>query len=696
MIQSEKQNRIPHKKTRFRIFLMGLGFLAGLALVGARAFELHLTDNQRLSRLVKTQYKRKVVVAPKRGNISDTHGETLALDLKVDSIYASPHLVETSKTVAQNLGSALGISPDIVFKRVDDPKKKFVWIKRRVSKEESEKVKKLQLPGVGMLSEYKRFYPNGTMAANLIGAVGLDARALSGLELYWEDILKSEDPPLLVEQDAKGRSYSPYALVGLEHPKEIVLTLDKTVQYLAERELKDAVEQAKAQGGVAIVLEPQTGTILAMAVHPTFDPNEYQDYELKNWRNRAITDVFEPGSIFKAFTMAAALELGAIQPNQKLHCENGSMKVGKYTIHDHHGYGLLSLSEIIKYSSNICSYKLAGRVGKKPFHQFLQDLGFGAKTGIEIPGEQPGIFSSLKNLSPVQLGTMGFGQGISATPLQIAMAYGAIANGGSLMKPYLIKEIRDTKGFVLKKFEPQMIRRIMSEKTASQLTQYLETVVEKGGTGTAAHIEAFPVAGKTGTAQKVMEGQKGYAKNKYLASFVGFAPVQKPRLVVLVSIDEPQGAYYGGLVSGPVFKKIMEQSLTYLKVPPALKSTDSSPRTAFKEKISPPETQRKVSPKEEKKPPEMKDEKKSEIAVMEKAEDSFDSVADHQDNETSSVNFAVPDFQGLSVREALREAQVKQLRIQILGSGICHHQEPEAGNTLAEGTPIILECEPPI
>lgn len=683
MIQSPLKQSFSHKKIRIRIVAVSLFFLLAFVLVGARAFELHLTDNKKLTTLVKNQYQRKVVVAPKRGTIMDQNGDTLAIDLQVDSVYASPHMIEDAKTFAQTLAPALGMAEGKILEKIDDKKKKFVWLKRRLSEEESAKVKPLKMPGLGTLPEYKRFYPNGSLAANVLGAVGYDAQALSGLEMTQDEVLKSADPPKLIEQDAKGRSYSPFALMGLEHPNGIVLTLDKTIQYLAERELKVAVEKAKAIGGVAVVMDVETGAILGMAVQPTFDPNEYYKYEPSHWRNRAVTDTYEPGSTFKAVTAAIALETGAFDLHKTLHCENGAMQVGKFTINDTHGHGPLNLNDIIKYSSNICSYKLAQMVGKKRFYEMVRDFGFGQKSGVEIPGEVSGIMASLGNLGSLQLGTMAFGQGISTTPIQIAAAYAAIANGGSLMKPYIIKEIRDSKNNTTQRFEPQVLRQVISDQTAKSISRMLESVVQKGGTGTAARLEEYQVAGKTGTAQKVAAGSKGYAKNKYVASFVGFAPARDPKLVVLVSIDEPKGDYYGGLVSAPPFREIMGQSLAYLKTPPDGVATEAvaqgkaeKPKAA-KPGAKPAKVEGRVAEAMEKPPVEAVTGEGEELTVAEE-------------------NRSVPDLTGLSVREALRKAQSKNFKVKIRGSGICNRQEPEAGGAAGNGLEIVLDCEPPI
>jgi len=674
------------RKTRIRIVLTCALFLLGFSLLTARAFTLHLTDNKRLSSLAKNQYKRRVVVAPKRGNILDTNYETLAIDIRVNSVYATPHRIKDPQALATRLAEVLDTPKKKMLRRLRDSKKKFVWIQRRISPEQSERLEKLDLSGIGMLPEFKRFYPNGELGANLLGAVGYDAQALSGLELSQDKILKSQDPPILVEQDAKGRSYAPYGLVGKENPNQLVLTIDKTIQYIADRELTKQVKQTRAKGGVAIVLEVKTGAILALSVYPNFDPNKYYKYEFKDWRNRAITDVFEPGSTFKAFTATVALDLGVSDMKKSLHCGNGSLKVGSNVIHDHHPYGNLTLPEIIKYSSNICSYKLAQKIGKKRFFKYIKDFGFGSKSGIPLPGEQVGIVPSLKRVRDIQLGTIGFGQGISTTPLQMAMAYGAIANGGFLMKPFLIKEMQDSRGNTLKKFGPKIARQVLSPESAKKGVAMLKTVVEKGGTGTRAKVEGYQVAGKTGTAQKVIEGQKGYAKNKYVASFVGMAPAEDPKLVILVTIDEPKGGYYGGLVSGPVFSKIMGPSLAYLKIAP---SSPISPQQA------PLRAAKRLASLDKKVAPEKKSEKKS--ALPQPSGPSENPAANSQDQGLSDGSgIRVPQLTGLSVREAFRKLQATNLHLKIQGTGICLQQEPVAGELVQEGSSITLECSPPI
>ncbi|MCP5467942.1 MAG: transpeptidase family protein [Deltaproteobacteria bacterium] len=693
------------RKLRIRIRVFGFIFLILFGLLGLRAFNLHLEVNPHLSSYKDTQYQRKIVLSPKRGNILDANHETLAMDVEVYSIYASPHLIEEPKEFAKQLAPLLQISSQDVLKKISNKKKKFVWLKRRVEKKESEKVRELDLEGIGLLPEYKRFYPNNHLAANLIGIAGYDAKALEGMELSYDSILKNKAQPVYVEKDAKGRPFASFDLLKAANAKQIVLTLDKYIQHIAEKELDEAVKKANAKSGVAIVLEAKTGSILAMAVSPSYNPNDLKNYQVGKARNRAIADMIEPGSTFKAFTAAIALENKAITPQGSMNCENGRMKVGKHTIKDTHPYGMLSLRDIIKYSSNICSYKLAQKVGKEKFIASLRDLGFGQKTGIQLPGEIPGLLDSAKNMRPIRLGNIGFGQGVTVTPLQIALAYGAIANGGYLMKPRLVKDVLDSEGNVIESFPPQEVHQVFSPEVTKITTEYLKSVVEKGGTGTRAAFEDYGVAGKTGTAQKTQEGRRGYAKHKYVASFVGFAPTHRPELVVVVSIDEPKGAYYGGVVSAPVFKNIMGQSLAYLKISPEKQDNMAQEALALKKMKEATQIVTKKTQELEKEPVK---EKKEIGQASEQASQSMafsknaspDKIQQASKDSENIINdqqpHRVPTFTGLSVREVLRKAQQGELEVKIEGSGICYQQNPEAGRLMKGSEPITVECHPPI
>ena len=346
----------------------------------------------------------------------------------------------------------------------------------------------------------------------------------------------------------------------------VVLTIDKTIQYTAEKELAVAVRKSGAKGGTAIVMDPKSGEVLAMANYPQFNPNDLSSTSQAALKNRAIVDTYEPGSTFKVFLLAAALEEGVVKPGDKFNCENGSMELAGKVIHDTHKHGALTVREIMKFSSNIGSAKIAAKLGKERFYDYITSFGFGSPTGIELNGEGSGILRSMKTWSNLELATLSFGQGVSATPIQLTTAFSAIANGGYLMKPYLVKDILDRDGKVIKSNQPQIVKKVISGDTASKVTEMLRDVVAEGGTGTEAALNGYDVAGKTGTAQKV-SGGRGYRENKHVASFIGFVPAESPELVVLVAIDEPEGIQYGGIVAAPAFRAISETSLRYLNSP---------------------------------------------------------------------------------------------------------------------------------
>lgn len=680
MAQKRRQPLKQHsvKKVKAKVGLLSVLLFLAFGLVSARAGKLHLSQDPKLKQLASRQYKKEIQLTPKRGNIFDNKGDTLALDIKVDSIFAHPHLIEDKEKFLKDLQSRIQIDGSKIRKRLNSGKK-FVWIKRRISPEESLRLKDFDHKAFGSIKENKRFYPNGVLASNLLGAVGFDSKALSGIELAYDQYLKTIHPPIIVAKDAKGRSYTSHTLIENEHPKNVKLTIDKTIQYIVEKELEEVHKSTHAKGAVALVLEVHTGQILAMASSPTFDPNQYWKYPILNWKNKNITDTYEPGSIFKIFTAAAAMDLKGMKKTSHMNCENGAYKVGKHVIHDHGSYGNVSLETIVKKSSNICSYKIAQQVGKKKFYDYIKKFGFGEKTDFNLPGESKGIMASFKNTSDVQIGTIAFGQGISVTPLQIVSAYGAVANGGQLMRPYIVSEITDHKGKVIESIGPKKIRQVFDPKLSKDLLDLLVGVVEPGGTGTLAAVDGYLVGGKTGTAQKVIEGRAGYSKDKYIASFVGIAPIDDPKIVVLVSVDEPRGNHYGGGVSGPVFSKITQKTLAYLGVPPKFQ--------VAKQKKTAQDKSEKISQKSE-------SEEVAEGGGIEENQENQDSPIKRVEKEDQNSLVRVPDFKGLSVREASRLAQDRHFRMKTEGSGVTVNQNPAPGDYVERGSEITLTFQP--
>jgi cell division protein FtsI (penicillin-binding protein 3) len=391
---------------------------------------------------------------------------------------------------------------------------------------------------------------------------------LEGVEYYYDDYLKHTNENRTVLRDALGREI----VAGKDIPpdqsgKSLILTIDQTIQYIAESTLAETVKEFEAVSGIVIVMAPKTGAILALAHVPLFNANAFQDFSQQQWRNRAITDPFEPGSTMKIFSAAAAIERGNSTPNSIYYCENGKYRIGNNTIHDTHPYGWLSLQQIVKYSSNIGIAKVGEAIGPETLFNTLRSFGFGEKTGIDCPGETAGSLTAHTYWSKIDAGAIAFGQGISVSAIQLTTAVAAIANDGLLMKPYIVQAITDNNGRLIRSTQPQMVRRAVSPQTARAITKIMQTAVQEDGTGVNAAVEGFTVAGKTGTAQKTDESGT-YAKGKYTASFVGFAPVENPQIAVLVLVNEPRKQHYGGIVAAPAFKKIALETLNYLNITP--------------------------------------------------------------------------------------------------------------------------------
>ncbi len=556
------------KWIRFRITTILVFFCLLAFIVAGRAFQLQVLKRDQLCKLAERQYKNKIPLVPKRGTIYSKGYEELAVTVEVDSVYAEPDEIEAPKLAAKRLAPVLSVSRRELEDRLSTSKS-FVWLARKVSPSLIERVKSLDIQGIGFVKENRRFYPNAELASHVVGFSGLDGSGLGGIELAQDAQIKGKVEFVRAERDALGKRTLPKDL-GFEDyltGNSIVLTIDKTIQYTAEKELANAVRKSGAKGGTAIVMDPKTGEVLAMANYPQFNPNELSSYPQAALKNKAIVDTYEPGSTFKVFLLAAALEEGVVKPGDKFYCENGSMEFAGRVIHDTHKHGTLTVREIMKVSSNIGSVKIAAKLGKERYYDYLTSFGFGSPTGIELKGEGRGILRSMKTWSNLEMANISFGQGVSVTPLQLTTAFSALANGGYLMKPYLVKDILDKDGKVIKRNQPQIMKKIISGETASKVTEMLRDAVAEGGTGTAAALAGYDVAGKTGTAQKVSENGRGYAGNKHVASFIGFVPAQSPELVVLVAIDEPEGIQYGGVVAAPAFKAIAETSLRYLNTP---------------------------------------------------------------------------------------------------------------------------------
>ena len=550
-----------------RILLVGICFLTSLAAIVAQAVHLQIYRSRWLSQMATDQYEKSFTTSGKRGSIYDRNLRELAVSVKVTSIAAYPSRIQTPDTTAKLLAKILNLDAPAVKKRLTADKS-FVWIKRKTTAKEASQVKKLVLPGLDFVEEFNRYYPNTTLAAQALGFTGLDGKGLEGLEFYYNRQLTGTRKNFTVFKDALGNEFSPeHRPLATDSGHNLVLTIDGNIQYIVENALQQAVDQYSAASALALVMQPQTGALLAIAHYPTINPNSYLEYDRTRWRNRAITDPFEPGSTIKIFSAAAALEHGNIKQNDIFYCENGAYKIGKNVVHDIRRHGWLSLQQIVKFSSNIGAAKVGEKVGAKKLYQTLRSFGFGAQTGIDCPGETSGSLSHYSAWSGIDIGAISFGHGISVSALQLITAVSAIANDGMLMKPYIVKAVTDQTGQRVAVCQPQPVRHAVSARTAEIVKKIMQTVITEGGTGVNAALDGYSVCGKTGTARKLDEDGK-YSDSRHMASFVGFAPADRPAIAILVVIDEPKETYYGGAVAAPVFKDIAQQTLSYLNIAP--------------------------------------------------------------------------------------------------------------------------------
>lgn len=553
--------------------LMSLGFGA----VALRLVYLQIYQRAELSARAARQQERIVTIEPKRGTIFDRMGRELAVSLEVDSVYGVPSEIDNPRVLALQLARILREDPRALEKRLAGDKH-FVWLSRKVAPGKVEQVKEIgSSKEIGIRPETRRFYPKKALAGPVLGFTGMDNSGLEGIERAYDVALRGVSGWALAEKDAVGRTVF-FGGPGFQYklPKpghDIILTIDEVIQHITEKELDAVLASSHAKGGVCLVMNPHTGEVLALSVRasssggPAFNPNEPQRSKPGEWRNRAVTDVFEPGSIFKPIIASAALEEKLVHPLERFDCSAGKIQVADRVISDAHHNGVLTFTDVIAESSNVGTIKVALRVGRERFAKYITAFGFGKKTGVDIPGEIPGLLRDYRLWSGVSIGSIAIGQEIGVTPMQMAAAYCAFANGGMLMKPYLVSEIVDQEGKEGKKFMPQPAGRAITEETCAKVSKILQRVVETG-TGQKAKPAGYTAAGKTGTAQKIDLKTGKYSKEAYVSSFVGFVPARAPKLVIVVMVDTPEGVIYGGSVAAPVFRAVAEQSLAYLQVTP--------------------------------------------------------------------------------------------------------------------------------
>jgi len=638
------------KWLKFRITTVAIVFVVLFIALVSRAFQLQILSGDALKARADRQHTRVLALQPERGLILDRDGKVLAASLMVDSVYADPSRIKDTHAVAAKLSRILDINRRSIQHKLQKYKH-FCWISRKISPEQSKKIRTLKRDGIYFIKEPKRFYTNKGLASHLLGCVGIDSEGLEGLELKYDRYLKKAPRKVIWGKDARGQQFyleGGPGKTGENSGYNLILTLDSRMQHIVESELHEAAEKTGADNGIAVVMDPKTGEILAMASTPGFNPTVFSKYSADVRRNRIITDCFDPGSIFKPFLVAAALEEGVVDEAEVFDCGSGSYRVGDRIIHEAQGkkYENLTTREILKYSSNIGSVQISEKLGKKQFSRYIEKFGFGSKTGIDLPGEVSGIVRRSGTWTDVDTATIAFGQGISVTAIQMISAMSALANNGVLIKPHVVRGIVDTSGRVIREFTPTRVRQVVSPMTAQRITSMLVDVVgDHDGTGKNANIIDVSVAGKTGTSQKFDFEKKRYSSRRVKASFLGFLPAEDPRMVILVVLDEPKTHRWGGRAAAPVFRKISEQILRRFDRDGGMLEYAADDETF-------------------------------EVAHVVAREAH---VGDLEMNRST-----MPDFRGLTMREVLKIARFIGLDVKIKGSGWAVSQKPAPGTVLGD------------
>ncbi len=639
------------KRFRFRARVLLFMFVLGMGAVAVRSGQLQIVQHENLSRLAQNQYLKKVKVPAKRGHIYDRNGKDMAISVDVPSIYADPSKIIDPRQIARVVSAKLDLDLDRVYQRLASDKV-FVWLKRLVDPKIAREIKALKLDGIYLTKESKRFYPNKELASHLLGFTGVDNVGLEGIERFFDKSLAGEPQVIQTVRDATGHSVLGGGLdpEGLASGDNLRLTIDLQIQHKAEQVLSEQVLKSKSKSGVAVVMDVETSQILALAVAPSFNANKPAKVSMATRRNRAVVDMFEPGSTVKPFVVAYALEKQIIDIDDTFDCEEGEYEVGGHTIRDSHEYEDLDLTSIIQKSSNICTAKIAEKVGKRGLFENYRELGFASKTGIPFPGEASGIMRSWKDWTDVGLATISFGQGIAITAMQLAAAYRVFAADGYYQQPQLILSKEAPSGAV-ELVQPGRERRVYSSKVVSQIKPMLEKVVGPGGTGWRAAIDGYAVAGKTGTSQKIDPVTKGYSSHLYQAIFSGYVPSRDPKVIIVVMLDEPYKIHTGGAVAAPVFAEIAKTAMRQLSVLPSASLVDAGaapiPTMDSAEEVE-------VTPNFPKRAP---------VEV------------------SANIGKKVPSFLGLTARESIEQFVAMRLDVdlEMQGSGRVISQDPPKG-----------------
>lgn len=718
--QKDKQQpvapaQIAQKQFSGRFFLLKLALTLFFLLISARLVQIQILESRVYQAIARKQYEQRFVLLATRGNIYDRSGNVLASNSMFVSFAGDPKMIgDKVSVVAEKFSRVFGKPKSFYLSKLRDTqgpstKKRFVWLERHVKPKIAKQLESMKLEGVVTVSEPKRLYHHDDLAGPLIGFTDIDNHGISGLELQFEEEMRGKDGSVVMQRDGLGRARpsADYPQIDPVNGNDLVLTIDLAYQAIVEEELKRGIASNNADAGLAIMLNPKTGEILALANVPGVNPNEYSKYDQTATKNRVVTDMFEPGSVFKIVTGSAAYENKLVEPERKFNAERGTMKVvlpgGKIRlIKDTHEYDVLSFQEAIEVSSNIVMAKVGPMIGSERFYRQARDFGFGIPTGVDLPGEVRGRLKKPQEWSGTTLQTMAYGYEVGVTPLQLALAYATVANRGIMMKPFILAKVKDRNGEVLREQKPQVIRRVILVETAKRLTNAFEGVVERG-TAKDMKISGIRIAGKTGTSKKYIDGK--YSDQNYTSSFVGFFPAEDPQIVCLVMMDNPRAkGYYGGITSGPVFRAIAERIInTTSRFSPSPKTQQGDLRLAGVTVPDVRNLQVSIASKIlEGHGLKVESFGNGDVVVRQAPEpgkrieqgDAVKVLLTGEAVTDAKGMMTVPDLRGMSIRRAINWLVMDEFEVRVEGSGVVIQQSPKPGQKVSIGTVVYLQCEP--
>ena len=658
-----------------------------MTIITGRLIALQVFQHDWIRDRARTQQQDSIDTVPQRGVVYDRQGRELARSVDTETLYIEPPRIEDIHLTAATLAPLIGADSNQLETKLGTAKKedkKSILLERKLSEDSAEHIRGAAIKGAYFVKEPKRYYPNGSLAAHILGYVGLDNDGQAGIEEKFDKRIKGEGGKLFLENDG---ARIPTAYASFETPSKpgdsVVLTIDQLIQYHAEKALQDEVEKTHAKSGSVVVLDPRTGEVLALANAPTFDPNNVRSATLDLRTNQALQNVYEPGSTFKVVAYSAAIEKKLVKPDDLIDCQMGAITVAGRLVHDHKKFGTLSIAQALAVSSNVAAIKLGIKVGDQAMSEYIERFGFGVRTGIELPGETPGLVRKLARWDPSSIGSIAMGQEVGVTPLQMAAAYATIANNGVRVAPHVVREIRAADGSVVSRTTPEQ-HRVVSEDTARQLRGMLEGVT-LNGTAKRAQLEGYSAAGKTGTAQKIDRATRAYSKTKYIGSFVGFAPVENPSVVIIVVIDEPKGAIYGGDVAAPVFREIAEKILPEMDVAPDTELKSAPPGMLARGELNGEGAERIRESRE------LAAQIQRATLPESKTVSTSDGAGEVVFASATKNGFLMPNLNGVSVRDAMRVCAQLGLHLEARGDGRATRQDPSAGAEVVSGQTVRID-----